>query len=363
VVVKDESNARLVPALGTLALVVAGLSGCSSELPARCDDGPFNCPAEWAAWPMRTTPAPYTTTTDTATDTRSQLMWQRVAPSAMQSWSQAGDYCEELTLGGHSDWRLPSRIELLTLVDYPTGAPAQTPSTAPVTTFGEALIDRSAFANTAPTFFWTASNYVEDDSLLSTAWPGDDVAWTVDFGTGLVEQQHVELLLPRTRCVRDTRTAPSAASRYVVTSDTVSETATGLTWERALSYGSYEEAQRRCASLTLGGSAGFRLPHVKEAMTIASALSDAQPCLDASAFKLPTGFFYGGLWTSTLWSGKVEPGQVASGEQRLTVNLSARGKLSHSGTAAATLGTPKQYALCVREGSAPRGAASLEGQP
>jgi hypothetical protein len=34
------------------------------------------------------------------------------------TWTDAIDYCESLTLGGYSDWRLPNKKELLSIVDY-----------------------------------------------------------------------------------------------------------------------------------------------------------------------------------------------------------------------------------------------------
>lgn len=55
----------------------------------------------------------------TVTDTGTGLMWQK-AITAAYTWQQALAYAEELVLpaGGYSDWRLPNRNELQTLVDY-----------------------------------------------------------------------------------------------------------------------------------------------------------------------------------------------------------------------------------------------------
>jgi Protein of unknown function (DUF1566) len=38
------------------------------------------------------------------------------------SWQQALAWCEDLTLAGHDDWRLPNAKELPSIVDY-TRAP------------------------------------------------------------------------------------------------------------------------------------------------------------------------------------------------------------------------------------------------
>lgn len=49
-------------------------------------------------------------------------MWQKdTAPGSQlgkYTWEQALTYCENLVLGVYSDWRLPNRNELQSLVDY-----------------------------------------------------------------------------------------------------------------------------------------------------------------------------------------------------------------------------------------------------
>lgn len=53
----------------------------------------------------------------TVTDTETGLMWKKTTASN-RTWEEALTYCETLTLAGYSDWRLPNRIELQSLVDY-----------------------------------------------------------------------------------------------------------------------------------------------------------------------------------------------------------------------------------------------------
>ena len=43
------------------------------------------------------------------------------------TWKEAKTYCENLTLGGYSDWRLPSEEELKSIVDYGRYKPAIDP--------------------------------------------------------------------------------------------------------------------------------------------------------------------------------------------------------------------------------------------
>lgn len=52
-------------------------------------------------------------------DSRTNLMWQddSDAKNNNRIWRQALKYCENLTLGGYTNWRLPNVIELASIVD------------------------------------------------------------------------------------------------------------------------------------------------------------------------------------------------------------------------------------------------------
>jgi len=54
----------------------------------------------------------------TVTDTCTGLMWQQETAPGVYWWGKALRYCEDLTLAGHSDWRLPNVRELQSIVDY-----------------------------------------------------------------------------------------------------------------------------------------------------------------------------------------------------------------------------------------------------
>lgn len=61
------------------------------------------------------------------TDNATGLQWQddSVVATETRTWTEAIDYCEKtLTLGGYSDWRLPNKNELLSIVDYDHLSPA-----------------------------------------------------------------------------------------------------------------------------------------------------------------------------------------------------------------------------------------------
>ncbi len=96
---------------------------------------------------------------ETVLDTSTGLEWQAIPFADSMKHADAVQACAELRLGGHDDWRLPTRTELLTLVDDTRYSPA---------------IDTDAFPDTPSTWFWTSTPYARDDSY----------AWIVDFGLG-----------------------------------------------------------------------------------------------------------------------------------------------------------------------------------
>ena len=96
---------------------------------------------------------------ETVLDTTTGLEWQASPFAESMKHADAVKACAELRLGGHDDWRLPTRAELLTLVDDTRYSPA---------------IDTDAFPNTPNTWFWTSTVYAGDK----------DYAWVVYFGNG-----------------------------------------------------------------------------------------------------------------------------------------------------------------------------------
>jgi hypothetical protein len=92
-------------------------------------------PTSWARWPM---PNPadaggllgsefsYAVNADnTVTDLRTNLVWGLVVGAAQStSFDQAIKYCDTYDTDGGTKWRLPSRIELVTLIDYTRAPPS-----------------------------------------------------------------------------------------------------------------------------------------------------------------------------------------------------------------------------------------------
>ena len=95
-------------------------------------------------------------------DTRTGLVWQdnAAAASTTATWANAITTCENLVLGGYSDWRLPNINELKSIRDMSKSSPA---------------IDRwAAFVNIATDYYWSSTSYAAAATY----------AWGVHFGLG-----------------------------------------------------------------------------------------------------------------------------------------------------------------------------------
>jgi len=60
----------------------------------------------------------------TITDLATSLMWSKAPKQIATNWDGATDYCRELSLGGHSGWRLPTINEMKRLTDTTQQNPA-----------------------------------------------------------------------------------------------------------------------------------------------------------------------------------------------------------------------------------------------
>jgi hypothetical protein len=98
---------------------------CERLAPAACAD------PNWAEWPIppSVSPSAYTDNRDgTVTDKVTGLMWQSPPETTTMTQPVALAYCSTiLTAGGYQDWRLPTKIELLSIVDYGRSSPSISP--------------------------------------------------------------------------------------------------------------------------------------------------------------------------------------------------------------------------------------------
>jgi hypothetical protein len=262
-----QSDSGDVPADAgeTSADAMDAAAEATPETAAACTLAP--APARpWATWPM---PAPGTTgprapSYDTSSpglvlDRLTQLTWQRAPYPDLLDWQAATDHCACLTLGGHDDWRLPSRIELVSLADYTRANPA---------------IDPVAFPGTPDEWFWSSSRRPDSDP---------PTAFYVAYFDGNTHRAALDVPY-RVRCVRGGTATPSVHPAYVLSADTVTDPGTGLTWQRRFDPTEriFSDAASHCAALPLGGG-GWRLPDMKELQTLIDE-TRSDPAIDEAAF-------------------------------------------------------------------------------
>ncbi len=60
----------------------------------------------------------------TVTDKQSGLMWTQSSEDIQHTWQDAILYCNNLDFAGQTDWRLPGKFELESIVDYGKSYPA-----------------------------------------------------------------------------------------------------------------------------------------------------------------------------------------------------------------------------------------------
>jgi len=110
------------------------------------------------------TPRSYTDNTNgTITDNAAELIWQKEDDNITKNWVDANSYCENLSLGGSSNWRLPSIEELVQLSDKGDRLPSINP----------------IFTSTDSSNYWSSSTSATNSSF----------AWSIDFTFGITDTQ------------------------------------------------------------------------------------------------------------------------------------------------------------------------------
>jgi len=238
-------------------------------------------------------PISYTANGDgTVTDNTTGLMWQRCTAgqnndgscsgtAVLYNWYEAsGRYdatynpgsnniCGSLVLGGHSDWRLPTDTELMTIISYGTSFPT---------------IVTAYFPNTGNSFYWT--------SILDAGIP--DSVWAANFSYGYVGSDWMTTD-SHVRCVRGGKFPRPKLTDNM--DGTVTDKVTSLMWQQQddNTPKTWQEALDYCNGLDFAGHTDWRLPDIKELRSIAD-ITSVSPAIDVIFFPGTDSDYY---WSST----------------------------------------------------------------
>jgi hypothetical protein len=224
-------------------------------------------------------PASYTVNTadGTVTDNVTHLTWEGTAGFTVYMQAQASRPCDQKGGG----WRLPTRVELVSLVDSTVAKPGPAVNAVfasdPIWVNSPGPDDKK---------FWTSSH-----AACSTS-----IGWYVDFANGSTHQANATSAY-KVRCVRG-QPSNCSPTRYQEQSDgTMTDVFTGLTWQRDVNaQQAWNDATGYCPAL----GTGWRLPSLTELQTIIDETKQ-NPAIDGDAFPQTPAMGY--FWTSVAQAG------------------------------------------------------------
>lgn len=187
------------------------------------------------------------------------------------NWLHANDITFIPTLnkthfGGYTDWRLPTIIELSSLVNA-----------------GGEYINTNFFLNLANDIYWSSSTGANDTNRAWGLW---------------YEKDWLSPKIGRPHHMRAVRGGQSQAN-YVDNGDgTLTDTNTGLVWQQGTApQRNWKEALLYCENLSFAGHSDWRLPNLNELKSLVDyTLTGNGPCIDTTFFPNSEAYVY---WSST----------------------------------------------------------------
>jgi len=221
---------------------------------------------------------------ETITDNTSGLVWQKspdtngdnsVGYSDKLSQSAAVSYCNNLTLGNQSDWRLPNIKEMYSLIQF-NGLDASTASndvdTSTLTPFINTDYFDFAYGDTSSDERIIDVQYATTTIYVSTTVLGIETMFGVNMADGRIKGYETSLQgQSKTFTVQCVRGDSYGTNNFTDNNDeTISDSATGLMWEKNDSQTdmSWDSALSYCESGATGGYTDWRLPNAKELQSI-----------------------------------------------------------------------------------------------
>lgn len=213
----------------------------------------------------------------TITDTVTSLMWQQVDGGEM-TFDKATTYANDLVLGGFSDWRMPTVLELHSILHLDKNNPA---------------LNTTYFTSPTAQYWWSGQKQVNDATK----------AWCANAGGGIGNHPVSETISAggakkfHVRTVRDISTPTTIATRFIDNKNgTTTDQLTGLIWQQIPTDSmTWEQALITAENLVSGGSNQWRMPNIKELQSI-SEVSIYNPSISKTYFSGISTAFY---WSST----------------------------------------------------------------
>ena len=225
------------------------------------------------------------------------MIWQKAHNATKVTQVSAAATCSGLTLGGESDWRLPTIKELFSLADFRGRV-------------GGSFFIHGSFDFAMPTSGGLSGSH--QYKMMGQTWSATlrpdqaSTAYFFNFLDGHIKSSNIDRST-QTHFYRCVRGASGVFENELVKNGdgTVTDNATGLVWQGAAATSggksrfTWQEALAVCEGLTLGGKSDWRLPDIKELQSIVD-YTQADTSLDTRVFTSgvtsgTSGFF----WSST----------------------------------------------------------------
>ena len=220
----------------------------------------------------------------TITDNITGLMWQQVDGGEMII-ENATNYCDNLALGGFSDWRLPSPMESFSILNHQNNNPAMN------TTF---------FTASLAEYWWTNTYQAGDNTKV----------WCTNAGGGIGNHPKSETISAggikkfHVRAVRNSSIPTTIANHFTDNGNgTITDNLTQLIWQKVpnTSALTWENALAYAENISLASATDWRLPNIKELQSLNDE-SVANPSVNAA--------FLSAIGVHNYWSATSLPNQT-----------------------------------------------------
>jgi len=199
-------------------------------------------------------------------------------------WHETQEYIDKLNkseYGGFSDWRLPNKEELRSIVDYNDVTPA---------------VDTHFFPTLMTDFYWSKEVFLADDKL----------AWGIYFGygCGICNLKESKFFIMAVREGYNKSFGDSSAYNFIDNNDgTITDGNTNLMWKKGECPDlSFDEALKYCEEMNLAGYNDWRMPNIKEIATLLDLSFEGDTWFHKKYFPdiktAPLGFY----WSSSTYA-------------------------------------------------------------